>query len=232
MSYLWQEVNIKTFPSETLVFRDGVFYEELSDYESAIFDAKNNTVNINKTPKLPIHIIYIGEIAGNIDININLNAINTNVFMTTKINNKKPAFLNFFIKNAGKNSVFNGKIIAQNYDSLKIDVKAEHLCENTGIFVKTRVMAHKNSNTVLNGCANIGKNIKQCDSDISFSVMADESAKITMCPKQYIKSEPNVATHSASLYKPKENQIEYLRGAGLSGIEIKNILREAFLEQN
>ena len=229
MSYLWQEFNIKTFPAETLVFRDGVFCDDLSDYESAYFNPETNTININKTPKLPIHIIYIGEFAGNIDINVNLDAKNTNVFMTAKINNKKPAFLNFFIKNTGKNSVFDGQIIAQNYNSLNLGIKCQHLCENTGIFVKTRVLAHKNSNTVLNGLADIGKNLPECNSDISFSVMADESAKITMCPTQYINSEPANAKHSASLYRPKDNQIEYLRGAGLSSIEIKEILEEAFL---
>lgn len=229
MSYLWQEFNIKTFPAETLVFRDGVFCDDLSDYKNIHFDSKNKTINISKTPILPIHIIYIGEIAGNIDLNIDLSAKNTNVFVTMKIFNKKPAFLNFFIKNAGKNSSLNGQIVAQNYDLLKINVKAEHFYENTGIFVKTRVLAHKKSNTELNGCAKINKNSKECDSDISFSVMADKDAKIIMKPTQYIKSIPNNASHSASIYKPNDNQIEYLRGAGLSSIQVKNILEEAFL---
>ena len=229
MSYLWQEFNIKTFLAETLVFRDGVFCDELSDYESADFNADNNTININKTPNLPVHIIYIGEIAGNIDLNVNLNSENIKVFMTMKINIKKPAFLNFFIKNAGKNSIFDGQIIAQNYNSLNLAIKGEHLSENTGIFIKNRVLAHKNSETDLKARAIIEKNVPECDSDISFSVMADETAKIKMCPTQYIKSEPKSAKHSASLYKTDENQIEYLRGAGLSGMEIKNILEEAFL---
>jgi Fe-S cluster assembly scaffold protein SufB len=231
MSYLWQEFNIKTFPAETLVFRDGVFYEDLSDYESAVFNHETNTISIEKTPKLPVHIIYIGEIAGNIDINIDLNAENTNVFLTAKIINKKPAFLQFFIKNTGKNSVFDGKIISQNYNSLKIDVFADHLCENTGIFVKNRVLANENSETILNGFANIEKNFKNCDSDISFSVMADKDAKIIMKPVQYIKSVPNSARHAASIYQPNENQIQYLRSSGLGSIEIKKILQQAFLEQ-
>ena len=72
MSYIWQEFNIQTFPAETLVFRDGVFCDDLSDYENISFDIQNNTINIDKTPKLPVHIIYIGEIAGNIDLNINI----------------------------------------------------------------------------------------------------------------------------------------------------------------
>ena len=232
MSYIWQEFNIKTFPAETLVFRDGVFCDDLSDYENISFDIQNNTINIDKTPKLPVHIIYIGEIAGNIDININLSAKNTKVFMTTKINIKRPAFLNIFVKNTGKKSIFDGQIIAQNYNSLKIAVKCEHLYENTGIFVKNRILAHKNSETDLIGSAIIRKNIKECDSDISFSVMADESAKIKMCSIQYIKSEPKSAKHSASIYKPNENQIEYLRNSGLSEHEIKNVLEEAFFSQN
>lgn len=229
MSYLWQKFNIKTFPAETLVFRDGLFYEDLSDYTSAEFD--KNTINILKTPKLPIHIIYIGEIAGNIDINVNILAKNTKVIMTTKIINKKPAFLNIFIKNTGNNSLFDGQIIAQNYKDLTINVSGQHLYENTGIFVKTRVLAHKNTNTILNGFAKIDKKQKFCDSDISFSVMADETAKITMKPCQFIQSVPKKAVHSASLYKPNNNQINYLRGAGLSGLEVKNILQEAFLSE-
>ena len=229
MSYLWQEFNIKTFPAETLVFRDGLFCENLSDYTSAEFD--KNTINILKTPKIPIHIIYIGEIAGNIDINVNILAKNTKVIMTIKIINKKPAFLNIFIKNTGNNSLFDGQIIAQNYKDLTINVSGQHLYENTGIFVKTRVLAHKNTNTILNGFAKIDKKQKFCDSDISFSVMADETAKITMKPCQFIQSVPKNAVHSASLYKSNDNQINYLRGAGLSGLEVKNILQEAFLSE-
>jgi len=229
MSYLWQEFNIKTFPAETLVFRDGVFCDNLSDYESANFDSDNNTISVIKTPELPIHIIYIGEIAGNIDFNIDLHAQNTKVFMTMKINNKKPAFLNIFIKNTGENSVFDGQIVVQNYDSLQIDANGQHFCENTGIFLKTRVLAHKNTNTVLNGYARIEQNVPNCDSDISFSVMADESAKIIMKPTQYIKSIPNNASHSASLFSANDNQINYLRESGLSGQEVKEVLQEAFL---
>lgn len=229
MSYLWQEFNIKTFKAETLVFRNGVFCDNLSEYQSLYFDAKNNTINITKTPQLPVHIIYIGEIAGNIDININLEAQNADVNMTMKINIKKPVFLNIFIKNTSKNSVFIGQIIAQNYNFLNLNVKGEHLCENTGIFVKNRILAHEKSETNLNGYAIINKNMKNCDSDISFSVMANENAKIKMCPTQYIKSEPKKATHSAAIYQPNRNQIEYLRSSGLSTSEIKNVLEKAFL---
>ena len=232
MSYLWQEFNIKTFPSETLVFKDGVFHNELSDCESGYFDSNNNIICITKKSELPIHIIYVGEIAGNINLNIDLSVQNTNVILTAKITNKKPAFLNFFIKNTGKNSILKGQIIAQNYNSLKIDVKGQHFCENTGIFVKTRVLSHKNSETILNGYAIIEKNILQCDSDISFSVMADETAKITLKPTQYIKSIPNSATHSAALYQPNNNQITYLRESGLSGEQVKQVLQEAFLSQD
>ena len=227
MSYLWQEFNIKTFPSETLIFRNGVFCEDLSDYKSAEF--KDNIITINKTSELPIHIIYIGEIAGNNDININILSENTKIILTSKIENKKPAFLNIFVKNAGKNSEIHGQIVSNNTKSLKINVKGEHLSANTGIFIKTRVMAYKDTDTELNGYAFIEKNSPYCESDISFSVMADENAKIIMKPTQYINSVPENASHSASLYKPNDNQIIYLRESGLSGEEIKKVFTEAFL---
>lgn len=230
MSYLWQEFNIKTFPAETFVFRNGIFCEDLSEYESGKFDKTKNILNINKTSKLPVHIIYIGEIAGNIDFNIDIKAENTNIIMDFKTTNKKPAFLNIFIKNTGKNSVFNGQIIDKNHSSLKMSIKGQHFQENTGIFVKTRIAAYENTETDLQGIAEITKNAKNSDSDISFSVMADENAKIILKPTQYIQSAPKNAKHSASLYKPGTSQINYLKNAGLNSIEIKQVLEEAFLD--
>ena len=97
MSYLWQEFNIKTFEAETLVFRDGVFCEDLSEYQSAEFNKKQNKILINKNSKLPVHIIYVGEIAGNIDLNIDINAENTNIIMDFKTISKKQTFLNVFV---------------------------------------------------------------------------------------------------------------------------------------
>jgi hypothetical protein len=230
MSYLWQEFNIKTFSAETLVFRDGVFCPELSEYECAKIDTEKNLILIQKTSKLPVHIIYIGEIAGKNDVNIDINCEKSRVFMTMKIFNKKPAFLNIFIKNTGKKNIFDGKIIAKNTGILEINETGEHKCSNTGIFLKNRIIAGKNSETKLTGIAKIEQGAIDCDSDISFSVLADESAKITMVPTQYINAVPKSASHSASIYKPTENQIMYLRTAGLSGNEIKQIMEDAFME--
>ena len=231
MSYLWQEFNIKTFIAETLVFRDGVFYEDLSDYKNIEFISDKNLISINKTPKKPVHIIYIGEIAGNIELNIDIKAENSNIIMDFKTFCKKPAFLNIFIKNTGKNSLFNGNIIIKNESNLKINVFGEHDAENTGIFVKTKVAAYKNSENFLYSCAKINKNIENTDNDMSFSVIADENSKITMQPTQYIESIPKNASHSASIYKPNDNQIYYLKTSGLSESEIKQILEDAFLEE-
>jgi len=231
MSYLWQEFNIKTFPAETLVFRNGIFCPDLSEYESVKYDENKNLIKTIKKSKLPVHIIYIGEISGKIDINIDINIEKSRFFMTAKISNKKPAFLNIFIKNTGKNSFFDGKIIAKNTGILEINEISEHISSNTGIFLKNRVVAYKNSETVLKGYAKIKKDAVDCDSDISFSVLADNKAKITMVPTQYINSVPKSASHSASLYKPTENQINYLRISGLSEKEINYILEQAFTEE-
>ena len=57
MSYIWQDFNIKTFPAETVVFRDGVFCPELSTLESPVID-KNYDLKVAKK-QLPKDIINI-----------------------------------------------------------------------------------------------------------------------------------------------------------------------------
>ena len=89
MSYMWDEFNIKTFPAETIVYRDGVFCKDLSTLSDT--DIKNK---YNK----PVHIIYVGEISNTCKLNINILAENQPVFLSINIKNKKPAFLNIFIK--------------------------------------------------------------------------------------------------------------------------------------
>ena len=76
--------------------------------------------------------------------------------MTNKTVCKKPAFFNIFVKNFGKNSVFDGKIIVKNQNSLKISVLAEHLCENTGIFVKNDCISSRNQTGKLE-CGQCGR---------------------------------------------------------------------------
>lgn len=223
MNYLWEEFNIKTFPAETIVFRDGIFQSKLSTLDS---------LDIDKKYDKPIHIIYVGQILAENDLHINVSVPEQSVFLTVKIENKKPAFLNIYIKNTGKNSSVHGNILIQNHNELKLYKKATHLDDNTTIILKTRLIAHKNSNSKLIGFAEIEKNMKNCDSDVGFSVLAAPDAKIEFFPAQYISAIPNNAEHSAALYKAAAAQLEYLKESGLSDIEIKEILQEAFFNND
>lgn len=220
MSYLWNEFNIKTFAAQTVVYRDGVFCPELSTIAGTDFRE-----NFDK----PIHIIYVGEIAGENRLGINIYVENQPVFLTAKIKNKKPAFFNIFIKNAGKNSEFRGHVMLENSDNLKFNCTASHDVSDTTILVKTKLIAERNSISKLSGTAIIEKNCPNTTSDIGFSILADKSARIEISPAQCISSVPDAADHSASIYQPTAPQIEYLRGAGLSGAEVDTALREAFM---
>lgn len=223
MNYLWQEFNIKTFPAETIVFRDSVFQPELSTLES---------LSISKHYNKPIHIIYVGEIEGDKKLNIDISVPDQEVFLSVKIQNKKPAFLNIFITNTGKKSSFIGKIIAQNYSELKIEKFGHHKESDTIIKIDTKVIAHKDSISKLSGTAKIDKNIQNCDSDITFSALADKSAQIEFLPAQLISSVPQSADHSASIYKATNTQIEFLQESGLSTTEVKKVLEEAFINDS
>ena len=220
MSYMWNEFNIKTFPAETIVYRDGEYCPDLSTLENKPIDKKYD---------LPVHIIYVGEIAGNCRLNIELNSENQNVFLTVKIKNEKPAFFNIFIKNTGKNSEIKGSVFIENKSELNYECIADHLSENTGILLKNRIYAGKNSKSVISGNAIINKECKNCSSDLNFLAMTEEGAKIEFMPAQKISSIPKTADHSAGIYTPNDAQILYLRQAGLGILEIKDVTKEAFL---
>lgn len=219
-NYLWQEFNIKTFPAETIVFQDGVFMPELSTLESAIIDKKYD---------LPVHIIYIGEIGGEKKLDIEINVPDQEVFLTVKIQNHFPAFLNIYVKNTGTKSFLRGKVMAQNYSTFDLNVRGHHLAPDTGIVILTKLVAHANSVSKLTGTAEIKPNCSGCDSDVGFCALAAPNAKIEFTPKQLIKSVPERAEHSASIYRGTRPQVEYLRESGLSTAEIKTVLQEAFM---
>ena len=136
--------------------------------------------------------------------------------------------MNIFIKNTGKNSELRGHVFVENYDRLELNINAEHLCENTGMLVHTKLIAHENTYSKLTGNAIISENCIDCISDIGFTAIADNTAKIEFLPAQFIKSEPKSAEHSASIYRQNSDQIQFLKMAGLSTAEIRNVAFEAF----
>ena len=217
---MWDEFNIKTFDAETVVYRDGVYCPELSTIVGTDFD---------KNYDRPIHIIYVGDIAGNCRLNVNIFVENQPVFLSAKIKNKKPAFLNIFIKNAGKNSEFRGHVIIHNENNIKFNCNALHTAPDTTILLKTKLIAGRNSVSKLTGTAEIEKNCNDVNSDISFCALADKTARIEFMPAQRISAVPTSAEHSASIYQPTVQQFEYLRGSGLSGAEVDSATREAFV---
>ena len=216
---MWNEFNIKTFPAETIVYRNGKYCPDLSTISSGVIDKKYD---------LPVHIIYVGEIADLNELNIEINVENQPVFLSVDIKNKKPAFLHVFIKNTGKNSELRGHVFVENYDNLNLEINTGHFNKNTGILVHTKLIAHQNTYSQLTGIAEIAGNCRECISDISFSAIADDSAKIEFLPIQRIKSEPKSAEHSASIYRQTPAQIQFLRMAGLATDEIRKIAFEAF----
>ncbi len=222
MSYMWNKFNIKTFPSETIVYCDGVYNPEISTLaETDIIDKKYD---------LPIHIIYVGDIKDENILNINITVMDQPVFLTVNIKNKLPAFLNIFIKNTGKNSKIRGHIMCENSSELSLKIIAEHDAPNTEILLQTKIIGDKNSFSSASGVAIINPNCKNCRSDIRFAGHTlDKSAKIRFMPSQRILSVPEFADHSAYIFHPNNKIENYLRIAGLSGAEVKDAMIEAFI---
>lgn len=220
MSYIWNEFNIKTFLAETIVYRDGVFCDALSTIKNGPIDKKYD---------LPVHIIYVGEITGKCRLDIDIFADNQPVFLSMKIKNKTPAFLNISIKNSGKNSVMRGHVLIENQSELDFDCTCYNSAPENEILVHTKLIADADSKSTLSGTAVINVDCAGCRSDISFSALAmNENARIEFMPAQRIAAIPKSAEHSASVYHPSAPQILYLRQSGLSGAEAAAALREAF----
>ena len=218
---MWNEFNIKTFPAETIVYRDGNYWPELSTIPE--------TENISSKYDLPIHIIYTGQLVRENTLNINLTASDQPVFLSINTENKFPAFLNIFIKNAGKNSEIRGHIMLKNYSDLVVKILAEHEQSDTGILLQTKIIGEKNSFSKISGTAIINKNCDNTKSDIRFAGHAsDESAKIRFIPSQRISSVPDFAEHSAYMFHGTPAQELYLRESGLSGREVQDALIESF----
>lgn len=220
MSYMWENFNIKQIRAETIVYRDGVFCPELSTIESG---------KIEKHYDLPVHIIYVGEIAGKNRLNIDLNTENQTVLVSVIVKNNLPAFLNIFAKNTGKNSKILGHILLENNNSLTYECNAGHFSKNTDILFQHKLIAGRGSISKMSAVATIAPNCENCNSDIAFSAIAASDAKIEFTPAQRISSIPNSAGHSASLYTPKPIQIQYLRESGLGTHEIDDVIHEAFM---
>ncbi|MCL2369169.1 MAG: SufD family Fe-S cluster assembly protein [Alphaproteobacteria bacterium] len=232
MNFIWEQFNIKTFPARPVVFVGGVYNKDLSDENAAkIIDTENTTEIIPTDGDLPVHIICVGEISGDKKIIIKSSILNpqSSIYFSLKAKNKTPAVLDILCENTGKNSEIIGDVVIQNYDKLKVNIVADNLSGGTGVFIKTRILAHENTDTELMANANIVANAPGCKNDISFSVMAADGAKIKMTPAQKIHSVPTLADHAASIYRAADAQIEYLASAGMSPDDIKNVLEEAFL---
>lgn len=222
MSYMWNEFNIKTFPAETMVYRDGIYQPEISTLPEL--------KNISTKYDLPIHIIYVGKITGENTLNINLNQPNQPIFLSINIENKFPAFLNIFIKNSGKNSEIRGHILLTNSSDLVVNISAEHKNSDTGILLQTKIIGNKDSYSKISGTAIIDKNCENTKSDIRFAALAtDKSAKIRFTPRQRISSVPDSADHSAYMFNILPAQENYLRQSGLSGAEVKDTMIESFI---
>ena len=229
MNNLFEKFNILRFRSYEIIFNNNRL---ISNIDNKSIIVKEDDINIidNTKNDLPIHIIYVGSINNKTNVNIKINNNNQFVFLTAKIINNSNSEFNINIINNGINSKFKGKLIIKNKSELNIKENCQQIKDYTELILYTRIINLKNSNSKISATATIDKNLKECISDINFSAIADINSKIEFLPIQYIKSIPISADHSASLYKEKPNQIQYLKSSGLNEKQTNKILKESFIK--
>ena len=217
MAYLFDDFkNIKTFPAQARVYRDGVFVPELSE------DSGDSS--------LPLHIIHIGKITGTHNWFVDANE-NRNVFLTARIETSSETKINIEINANLEGIGIEAKIFIVNSGKLNIEVTGNNNRSRTKINAQTKLMALNDSENVLVGLANIPSDTKDCESDIGFSALCEPNVKtLKISPVQRISSIPITAKHNASLYKPSVAQVKYLETAGLTGLSATELLNNVWFE--
>jgi Fe-S cluster assembly scaffold protein SufB len=218
MTYLFDDFkNIRTFPANTQVYRDGVLVPEFCD-NSLGEDA-------------PLHIIHIGHISGAQNWFIDMNDVK-NVYLTARITIDDNAKIRIEINANHENQEFDGKLFIKNSGDLDLNIVANNNKSYTQIHCETKLFAMANSKNNMAGTANIPSDVIDADSDIGFSALcANNVAYLKMAPSQRISSVPKSATHSASIYHPTPAQVKYLEMAGLSDDQATDLLNKAFMDE-
>lgn len=218
MTYAFDDFkNIRTFPANTRVYRDGVFAPEISSPDEGA--------------DLPLHIIHIGNITGMANWFIDINDP-VNVFLTARIETSGATKLRIEINPNLENIGFDGKLIIRNTGGLDLEIIANNNRNDTKIRAETKLFAAAGSENHLVGLSNIPSDITGAETDISFRSLCDRHVKlIEMSPAQRIASVPKSAEHSASIYRPAPSQIKYLETAGLSDADAADLLGHAFMEE-
>jgi SUF system FeS cluster assembly, SufBD len=217
MTYLFDDFkNIRTFPANTRVYRDGVIMPELCD----------NTYG----PNAPLHIIHIGHISGVQNWFIDMNDVKT-VYLTARVSIDDSAKIRIEINANQENQEFDGRLFINNSGDLDLNIVANNNKSYTHVHCETKLFAMANSKNNMAGTANIPSDVIDTDSDIGFSALcAKNVASLRMAPAQRISSVPKSATHSASIYHPTAAQVKYLEMAGISDDQATDLLNKAFME--
>ena len=205
--------NIRTFPAKTMVYIDGVFAPELSEDRA----------------DLPLHIIHIGKITGDVNWFIDMNE-QQDVFLTTRIETEHDTKIRIEINTNLPNLLFDGKIFVKNTGNLMLDIKANNNSSETKVICKTKLFATKNSENILTGISDIPSDVLDAETNISFSALCEPNVKLLkISPQQRISSIPKSATHDASIFRPAQAHIQYLETAGIENPEL--LLNQVFLEE-
>lgn len=214
--------NIRSFPANTLVYKDGEFVPELST------DVKE------KRPDLPFHIIYTGKITGEHNWTIPESPDKpepNQIFITARLETYGTTKITLHIESSCTGQRFDGKIIIKNAGNLGLKVVGDNLHNDTEIKCQTKMFAGKDSESRLIGIANIPNGLMGASTDIGFSVLCDRPSFLEISPTQRISSVPKFAGHSASIYHPTCSQIRYLETAGMTDAESTALLNAAFMEE-
>jgi hypothetical protein len=216
MSYLFDDFKgIRTFPSETRVFVDGVFAPELSE----------------SNPDLPLHIIHVGKIAGGHVWKIDMDDPR-DVFLTARIDVAACAEIKIEINANVPGRRFDGKVIVKNTGSFALFATGSNNAAATKIALDAKLFAGAGSENTLSGTAVVPRGADDCVSDISLAALCDpRMASLRMSPSQRIAGADAAAGHSASIWRPAPAQIRYLETAGLTSAAAADLLNKVFLEE-
>lgn len=200
------ENNLNDQLNREFILKEGssLEYLRLSNIPEQNTLESNFHMDLQENSKINIHLFELGSGESTNKLEANLDKNNTDIFINT------------LIKLNNNSKVFNSFNITHKHPNTFSDIRAKHLLDDNS-------KADFEAKALIQNGANYSKAFQDCK-----TILLSDNAIIKARPHLEILTDELEASHGAVTGELDKKAIYYLRSRGISEIEAKNILIEAF----